>query len=197
MEIFGIIIGIIAAIGAITTAVANKSNRTGSGNSNSYSSRPYAGSSQAGSQNNVFPILEARQTPRPATKPAAPARPQRVEQSLPEGVGTEGTVSEYPAPMTSTLTEMTHKEYGRMKSRNEQLMEAAGHTHPGSENATAEEREAYSGSLGVTYAGEGCVEHANLRYIGDAPPEEGQPRLTTLQKIIVFGDAINKRKSAR
>jgi hypothetical protein len=99
--------------------------------------------------------------------------------------------------MSSNLTEMDYTSYVGIKSRNEELMGKDRHMHPGANFSSVEEVEPYSGSLGVTYAGEGCEEHANLRYIGDAPPEEGLPKLTVLQKIIVFGEAIDKRKSAR
>jgi len=110
-----------------------------------------------------------------------------------EGVGTEGIA---PHRMHSQLTEMTSSIYEPIKSRNEQLKEDSDHRHP-ADGGITEITEPYSGSLGVTYAGEGCEEHGNLRYISDTPQQDERIRLTTLQKIIVFGEAINKRKSAR
>lgn len=98
------------------------------------------------------------------------------------------------AEMKSQLTEMQTIDFTTMKSRNQQMGQD-GHYHPAGEDGKTEEYDAYSGSLGVTYAGEGCEEHYNLRYISDNIDDESGIKLTTLQKIIVFGEVLNKRKS--
>ena len=206
MEIVGIIFGIIAVFVGISSAVMNKNARSGSGGNNSYTSRPSAGASSTppNTAGSVFPMTAARPTPRPA--PVLAPKPQVVNQSMAEGTGTEGTESEYgyrpltsnmTSDMSSNLVEMTFQSYEGIKSRNEELLGTDRHMHPSASFSSIEQVEPYSGSLGTSYVGEGCEEHCNIRYISDTPTEAGLPRLSTLQKIIVFGEAINKRKSAR
>lgn len=61
----------------------------------------------------------------------------------------------------------------------------------------------YKGSLGTKYAGEGCSEHGDIRYMSDNGNVVQNKsildnnNLSSLQKIIVFGEVINKPVSRR
>lgn len=98
--------------------------------------------------------------------------------------------------ISHNLTEMKSVDFKRLKSRNEEYNEEF--KHPAESYGRVEEYDSYTGSLNMDYAGEGCEEHYNVRFISDyVNDKDNQLQLNALQKIIVFGDVINKRKSAR
>lgn len=100
--------------------------------------------------------------------------------------------------MRPQLIEPSYDDYIPIKSQNEELSDAEygeGFIHPASTSGWTENYEPYLGSLGVSYSGEGCEEHYLVRYVSDySDPEEEHLNLTTLQKLVVFGEVINKPK---
>lgn len=129
---------------------------------------------------------------RPASALKVEYTPTEGEGSM-EGVGTEGyTGGLVYNRMESQLKQLDVSIFDTMKSRNEIIeMEEKGHKHP-AEGYAFEKVDAYSGSLGTDYAGEGCREHYYLRFISNEGQSDNEVlQLNELQKIIVFGEMLN------
>lgn len=145
-----------------------------------FTGNPSNSNNSAGTQANTARSQSGLQKPK--AKPNNETKPN-----------SQATVFKTIAPrqeMESQLTESGYVEYVPMQSRNQEL--GIKHAHPAESYGYTEEYDSYSGSLGVNYAGEGCEEHYRLRYVSDQYQEaDDQLHLSTLQKLVVFGEVIN------
>ena len=87
---------------------------------------------------------------------------------------------------------MTNMDNTKYKSLMTQLKNMDDHQHIASLHGKEEKYKTSTGSMGVDYAGEGCEKHQDVRYISDTVLDDEDIELTILQRLVVFGEVINK-----
>lgn len=131
-------------------------------------------------------------------KSVTPQTAKTVTTVAASSINPKATEKTFGSDMSHNLTEMKTYEYKTIMSRNDMINNVEEeHYHPSENDSEIENYDSYEGSVGIGYAGEGCEEHYNTRFISNDKSEEEDNELTTLQKLIIFGDVINRPVARR